>query len=130
MAKPLVSLLNLLPVLPAADACCDGNLPAVAVPAGLTRLLKALADETRLQLLGQIAASAEPVCVCDLVSAATVNQPTVSHHLKVLREAGIVDVERRGTWGYYSLKPGVSGVVSAVLTELGVYSPGCVMPGM
>jgi ArsR family transcriptional regulator len=120
---------RLLPIVPAADTCCDSALPAVTVPPGLTAQLKALADETRLQLLGQIAASAAAVCVCELVDAATVNQPTVSHHLKVLREAGLVDVERRGTWAYYSLRPGASGVVAAVLAELESYSPGCVIPG-
>ncbi len=68
------------------------------------RLLQAAADPTRLAILRQL--SDEPsVCACDFTSCCDVAQPTVSHHLKVLREAGWVTTERRGTWIYYSLRP-------------------------
>lgn len=63
-------------------------------------LLKALADPVRLRLMSLIAA-ADEACVCDLTAPFAVSQPTVSHHLRVLREAGLVDAERRGTWVYY-----------------------------
>ena len=63
-------------------------------------LLKALADPVRLRLMSIIASSAE-TCVCDLTGPFDVSQPTISHHLRVLREAGLVDSERRGTWVYY-----------------------------
>jgi ArsR family transcriptional regulator len=63
-------------------------------------LLRALADPVRLRLMSLIAA-ADEACVCDLTAPFPVSQPTISHHLRVLREAGLVDSERRGTWVYY-----------------------------
>ena len=68
------------------------------------RLLQALADPTRLAIVRQLASDAE-VCACDFTSCCDVAQPTVSHHLKVLREAGWVTSERRGTWIWYRLQP-------------------------
>jgi ArsR family transcriptional regulator, arsenate/arsenite/antimonite-responsive transcriptional repressor len=68
-------------------------------------LLQAAADPTRLAILRQLSDCAE-VCACDFTACCDVSQPTVSHHLKVLREAGWIDGERRGTWIYYSLRPG------------------------
>jgi ArsR family transcriptional regulator, arsenate/arsenite/antimonite-responsive transcriptional repressor len=67
-------------------------------------LLQAAADPTRLAILRQLSDS-ESVCACDFTACCDVSQPTVSHHLRVLREAGWVDTERRGTWIYYSLRP-------------------------
>ena len=68
------------------------------------RLLQALADPTRLAIVRQLASDVE-VCACDFTSCCDVAQPTVSHHLKVLREAGWVTSERRGTWIWYRLQP-------------------------
>lgn len=68
------------------------------------RLLQALADPTRLEIVRQLA-SEDSVCACDLTACCDLSQPTVSHHLRVLREAGIVEGERRGTWVYYTLRP-------------------------
>jgi ArsR family transcriptional regulator len=68
------------------------------------RLLAAAADPTRLEILRQLA-SADGVCACDFTDCCGVSQPTVSHHLKVLREAGWVRSERRGTWVWYFLRP-------------------------
>jgi len=74
--------------------------------AGLARVFKALGDPVRLRLVSLIGArEGGEVCVCDLTSAFDLSQPTISHHLKVLREAGLVDSERRGTWVYYRLVP-------------------------
>ncbi len=67
-------------------------------------LLHGAADPTRLAILRELATSPE-VCACDFTSCCDVSQPTVSHHLKVLRESGWVDSERRGTWVYYRLRP-------------------------
>jgi ArsR family transcriptional regulator len=67
------------------------------------RLLQALADPTRLEIVRQLA-SEDSVCACDLTACCDLSQPTVSHHLRVLREAGIVEGERRGTWVYYTLR--------------------------
>ena len=68
------------------------------------RLLQAAADPTRLAILRQLSAS-DGVCACDFTACCDVSQPTVSHHLKVLREAGWVTSERRGTWVWYFLRP-------------------------
>jgi DNA-binding transcriptional ArsR family regulator len=67
-------------------------------------LLQAAADPTRLAILRQLSEE-ESVCACDFTASCDVSQPTVSHHLKVLREAGWVDSERRGTWIWYRIRP-------------------------
>jgi ArsR family transcriptional regulator len=77
-------------------------LPADAA-VQLAPMFKALSDPVRLRLLSLIAATAE-ICVCDLTDAFDVTGATISHHLRVLREAGLVDCERRGTWVYYWIK--------------------------
>jgi len=68
-------------------------------------LLKASADPYRLTILATLARSSDDVCVCDFTGALPLNQPAVSHHLKILRDAGLVTSERRGTWVYYRLAP-------------------------
>ena len=93
-----------LPVLQA--ACCSPGAPPLdaGVAEALAARFKALADPTRVAIVNRLA-GAEQVCVCDLVEAFDLSQPTISHHLRVLREAGMVDAERRGTWAYYRLVP-------------------------
>jgi ArsR family transcriptional regulator, arsenate/arsenite/antimonite-responsive transcriptional repressor len=87
-------------------ACCppitEASLDA-GQAADLARMFKALGDPTRLRLLSRITSAAEgEICVCDITGDAfDVSGPTISHHLKVLREAGLIDGERRGTWVYY-----------------------------
>lgn len=93
----------------AAAGCCvpmvDEALTEEAA-VDLARGFKALGDPVRLRLLSLIAArGGGEVCVCDLTEAFDVTGPTISHHLKVLREAGLIDCERRGTWVYYWLMP-------------------------
>ena len=66
-------------------------------------LFKAIADPHRLTILATLARADDEVCVCDFTDGLPLNQPTVSHHLRILREAGLVTCERRGTWVYYSL---------------------------
>ncbi|MFL6239326.1 MAG: ArsR/SmtB family transcription factor [Actinomycetes bacterium] len=78
-------------------------------------LLKALADPVRLRLMSMIAA-ADEACVCDLTGPFDVSQPTISHHLKVLREAGLVDSERRGTWVYYRARRAALDQVGGLFT--------------
>jgi ArsR family transcriptional regulator len=72
-------------------------------------LLKALADPHRLAIMATLAASEDEVCVCDFTDGLPLNQPTVSHHLRILREAELVTCERRGTWVYYRLARGAAG---------------------
>jgi ArsR family transcriptional regulator len=68
-------------------------------------MFRALGDPTRLEIYRLIAAQPGPICVCDVVDRFPVSQPTISHHLKVLREAGLVTVSRRGVWAYYAADP-------------------------
>jgi ArsR family transcriptional regulator len=84
--------------------------------ADLARAFKALADPVRLRLLSLIAScTGGQACVCDLTGAFDVAQSTISHHLRVLREAGLVDSERRGTWVYYWVLPATLGRLSSLL---------------
>jgi ArsR family transcriptional regulator, arsenate/arsenite/antimonite-responsive transcriptional repressor len=88
-----------------------------SVAAGLAQVFKALGDPVRLRLVSLIGAhQGGEVCVCELTDAFDLTQPTISHHLKVLREAGIITSERRGTWVYYRLEPAVLDRVGALLT--------------
>jgi ArsR family transcriptional regulator, arsenate/arsenite/antimonite-responsive transcriptional repressor len=81
-------------------------------------LLKALADPVRLRLYSRIAASGRESCVCEIEDLG-VSQPTVSHHLRKLREAGLVESERRGTWVYYRALPEALAPVRALGIPLG-----------
>lgn len=67
------------------------------------RVFRALSDPTRIEIFALIAARPEPLCVCDIVARFELSQPTISHHLKVLRETGLVTATRRGTWSYYEV---------------------------
>jgi ArsR family transcriptional regulator len=87
--------------------CCSPGSPPLdgRVAKGLAVRFKALADPSRVAIVNRLA-GAEAVCVCDLIGSLELAQPTVSHHLKVLREAGLVEVaHKRGTWVYYRLVP-------------------------
>ena len=82
----------------------------------IAQIAKALADPVRLQLVDVLRKHAGKVCVCELVPLFDLSQPTVSHHLKVLREAGLVASERRGLWAYYYVLPDALEELSAWLT--------------
>ena len=81
-------------------------------------MLAALADPARLAIVRQLASDGN-VCACDFLACAGLSQPTVSHHLRVLREAGVVHGDRRGTWIWYRLDPAVAGRLAAISGELG-----------
>ncbi|MCC7104649.1 MAG: winged helix-turn-helix transcriptional regulator [Chloroflexi bacterium] len=87
--------------------CCANPTSVQALPererGRLVGLFRALGDPRRLEVFRLIAAQASPICVCDVVERFEVSQPTISHHLKVLREAGLVTVSRRGLWAYYAV---------------------------
>ncbi|AQT81051.1 transcriptional regulator [Mycolicibacterium litorale] len=102
-------------------ACCE-IAPLVREPltasaaAELAGMLKALSDPIRLRLLSVVAShSGGEACVCDISEGIDVSQPTISHHLKVLRTAGLIDSERRGSWVYYRVIPEALQQLSAVL---------------
>ncbi|GAB4585549.1 metalloregulator ArsR/SmtB family transcription factor [Nocardia sp. IFM 10818] len=89
----------------------------------LAATLKALADPVRLRLLSIIAGRAgREACVCDISEGFDVSQPTISHHLKVLREAGLLTSERRGSWVYYRLVPSTLASLSQLLDYAAVES--------
>jgi ArsR family transcriptional regulator len=105
--------------LTAAASCCppiaEHRIPAEAA-AVLAPAFKALGDPVRLQLMSMIASAPEgEICVCELTPAFELSGPTISHHLKTLREAGLVDAERRGTWVYYRARPGILGQLATLL---------------
>jgi len=108
--------------LPLTRTCCDPNCisevtkttfddAAISERSGQ---FGALGDEIRLKIL-QLLARHEALCVCEIQEAFDVGQPTISHHLKLLRDADLVDVERRGTWAYYSLR---KDTLKALMQEL------------
>ncbi|MEU1849207.1 metalloregulator ArsR/SmtB family transcription factor [Streptomyces sp. NPDC019990] len=104
------------------DAACCAGLSAAPLDddqaAELAKVFKALGDPVRLRLLSMIASRGEggEVCVCELTPAFELSQPTISHHLKLLRQAGLIDCERRGTWVYYWVLPGVLERLAAFLS--------------
>jgi ArsR family transcriptional regulator len=79
------------------------------------RVFKALADPHRVKIINLLATSPEPVCVCEFTGPLGLSQPTVSHHLKKLVQAGLLDREQRGTWAYYSLNHDALGRLAGVV---------------
>src|SRR5437764_8933071 len=100
------------------ERCCDPVVyPDVAREQAhrMAAIAKALADPVRLQLVDVLRKHAGKVCVCELVPLFDLAQPTISHHLKVLREAGLVESERQGLWAYYYVLPGTLDELAAWL---------------
>ena len=111
---------QVLPLTDVSAACCaplTESALGTEQAEDLSRMFKALGDPIRLRLLSRITSAAEgEICVCDLTGGDfDVSGPTISHHLKVLREAGLVDAERRGTWVYYSPRPANLRQLAALL---------------
>ena len=106
--------------LPLAPACCTPLLRepiSASQAAGLARVLRALADPVRLRLVSMVAAhEGGEACVCDLTEPLGLTQPTISHHLKILVDAGIFTRDKRGVWAYYALVPSAMDALSAVLS--------------
>ncbi|MFI6899897.1 ArsR/SmtB family transcription factor [Nonomuraea sp. NPDC050394] len=112
---------------PASAACCA---PIAREPisesdaAEAAVLLKAVADPVRLRLLSMIGSHAGgEACVCDLTPVFDLTAPTISHHLKILRTAGLIDGERRGTWVYYRIIPETVNKLGALFAPLGEVTP-------
>ncbi|CAM3188964.1 metalloregulator ArsR/SmtB family transcription factor [Nocardioides dubius] len=108
-----------LPLLDATQACCStvtGGVLEVDEAERLARMFKALGDPTRVRLLSLIAAQPErEACICDLVEPVGLSQPTVSHHMKQLVDAGIVVREQRGKWAFYRVVDDTLVALSAAL---------------
>ncbi len=99
--------------------CCTPKPVAPLPPRERDALLgvfKALSDPTRLELFRLVAAQSEPVCVCDLVDRFELSQPTISHHLRVLREAELLEMSKAGVWAFYSAAEGASERLATAVT--------------
>lgn len=113
-----MTTLDALPMTPVGSCCTPLTKDVLsAEDAGAMAVaFKALGDPTRLRLLSIVAASDdEEACVCDLTDPVGLSQPTVSHHLKILMDAGYLTRSKRGTWAYYRLVPGSLDRVSTLL---------------
>ena len=93
-----------LPVRQRSTSCCtqvqEPSLSSVRI-ATLADRMKALGDQTRLAMLDLLCQQVQPLCVCDITPRFPLNQPTISHHLRLLREAGLIETEKQGIWSYY-----------------------------
>lgn len=85
----------------------------------LSEVLKALADPTRLEIVAILRDATDPVCVCDLTSTFDLSQPTLSHHMARLRQAGLIESEKRGIWAFYRLRPDLPGHVKRFVEAIG-----------
>ncbi len=117
---PTTTTRRLLPLADEGGACCP---PLSAAPLSeadaelLASRLKALADPARLRLMSLVLASEDGEgCICDLTDPLGLSQPTVSHHMKVLVDAGLLEREKRGRWAYFRAVPGAMDALAAVLT--------------
>lgn len=108
-------------------ACCSPVTAGVlddASAEGLARIFKALGDPTRVKLLSMIAAAGQDgACVCDLVAPVNLSQPTVSHHMRQLVDAGLITREQRGKWAYYRLVDGALAAVAGALAPTRGWRP-------
>lgn len=111
-------VMELLPIIDVAACCAPLTREVLSESSAddLARSLKALADPARLRIISMVAAHEDgEACVCDLTDGLGLSQPTVSHHLKVLVEAGFLTRSKRGTWAYFALVPGALDSVSILL---------------
>ena len=101
-----------------ANACCGAEPVAQPLSAAQTATaadrLKALADPTRLHMIELLASQPRPLCVCDITAQFVLHQPTISHHLGILRRAGLIDCEKRGVWAFYWVTAAGERSLSAV----------------
>ena len=110
-----------LDVLPDRErgVCCTVDL---ALPASraedIADVLKALADPTRVQIILCLRAAKEPVCVCDFTATFDLSQPTISHHMAKLRDAGLIEATKQGIWSYYRLAPNLPASVRRIVEAL------------
>jgi ArsR family transcriptional regulator len=115
-------LVEKLTVLPERErgVCCPPTLKTRPLKIEqTTEILKALADPTRLQIALCLRDAKEPVCICDFTATFDISQPTVSHHMAKLREAGLVDVTKQGIWSFYRLASDLSPATRRILDAIG-----------
>ena len=116
-----MTVVDLLPVRDLAACCAPLTREPIAEAnaLSLSAAMKALGDPARIRIISMVAAHEEQeACVCDLTEPLGLTQPTVSHHLKVLTEAGFLTRSKRGTWAYYKLVPGSLDALSGLLSTV------------
>jgi ArsR family transcriptional regulator, arsenate/arsenite/antimonite-responsive transcriptional repressor len=118
-----MSVAELLPITDVSSVACCSPLSKEAISAtdaeAVARTFKALGDPARVRILSIVASHVDQeACVCDLQEPLDLSQPTVSHHLKILMDAGFLTRSKRGTWAYYALVPGSLDSVAGVLTSV------------
>ncbi len=115
MSVDILTLVNTLQLTPI--ACCaplGAPLLSDEEAEATADLFRALADPARVRVLNLLATSDDPVCVCNLIEPLGLSQPTVSHHLKKLVDAGLLDREQRGKWAYFSIRPDAAARLAGV----------------
>jgi ArsR family transcriptional regulator len=107
-----------LPVIRQRGACCE--LPEVDSRWAdrTSELMKALADPTRLTMMASLWKAREPICICDFTAGLDLSQPTISHHMAKLKEAGLVESDKRGIWVYYRLRSDLTADTRKLLAQL------------
>ena len=113
------------------EICCDVPVEPVTVSDEQRQrtlaVFKALADGTRFDVFRLIAAQREPICACDIVDRFDVSQPTIAHHLKVLRQVGLISVSRQGIWAYYAVDAEGIELLESMTELLAMPSQGIVL---
>jgi ArsR family transcriptional regulator, arsenate/arsenite/antimonite-responsive transcriptional repressor len=111
-----------LPLVELTECCAPLDAPTLSEQeaTATAELFKALGDPARVRAINVLATAGEPVCICELIEPLGLAQPTVSHHMKKLLEAGLVEREQRGKWAYFSLKPEALEKLAAVVDLKGV----------
>jgi ArsR family transcriptional regulator, arsenate/arsenite/antimonite-responsive transcriptional repressor len=108
----------MLPVLRQRGACCELPVVKESWANQTSKLMKAMADPTRLTMLASLWKADAPICICDFTAGLALTQPTISHHMAKLRAAGLVDCEKRGIWVYYRLHDKLSPSTRRLLGQL------------
>jgi ArsR family transcriptional regulator, arsenate/arsenite/antimonite-responsive transcriptional repressor len=107
-----------LPVLRQRGACCELPVVKDSWADQTSELMKALADPTRLTMIASLWKADAPICICDFTAGLGLTQPTISHHMAKLKDAGLVDSEKRGIWIYYRLREKLAPATRRILAQL------------
>lgn len=107
-----------LPILRERGVCCDLPVVKTSWAEETAELMKALADPTRLTMVASLVKADAPICICDFTAGLDLSQPTISHHMAKLKEAGLVESEKRGIWVYYRLRDKLPTSTRRLLSNL------------
>jgi ArsR family transcriptional regulator len=107
-----------LPVIRERGVCCDLPVVKTSWAEETADLMKALADPTRLTMVASLLKADAPICICDFTAGLELSQPTISHHMAKLKEAGLVDSDKSGIWVYYRLRDKLPAATRRLLNNL------------